>query len=172
MNEISTSKQKSKFWKLGNKYFLPPEIYDYLNISIFVFFFVLFGISTTHFKIYNILILFFWFILIFIYIKDRLFIEIKTANNQENNIKLIEDLALRQQNVSTSLEQKGLFIFEYLERNIFYKYNFRKRDYIETVIIFCEDNSIFVNSYNYRYFGFVRRYNLKQLIKLIKIKTK
>ena len=81
MNEISTSKQKSKFWKLGNKYFLPPEIYDYLNISIFVFFFVLFGISTTHFKIYNILILFFWFILIFIYIKDRLFIEIKTANN-------------------------------------------------------------------------------------------
>jgi hypothetical protein len=165
------SEQKTKFWKFGNKYFLPFEIYDYFNNGLLIIIFFLICFTTTNIEFHNYVLLFVWLLIIIILIKDRFFIEIKTSNSEADNIKLIEDLALRQENVSTSLEQKGLFVFEYLERNIFYKHNFRKRDYLETVVIFCEGNSIYVNSYNTRYFGIIRRYNLKQWIRLLHLKV-
>lgn len=104
-------------------------------------------------------------------IKDRFFIEIKTSKSFNENIHLIKNLAQRQTNFTQSLDEEGLFLFKYSERNIFYKYNYRKRDYIETVVIYCEENSIWISSYNQRNFGLFRRYNLKQWIKLLKLKS-
>ncbi|WP_291050695.1 MULTISPECIES: hypothetical protein [unclassified Empedobacter] len=104
-------------------------------------------------------------------INDRFFVEIKTSKSLSENINLIKELAQRQHNFTQSLDEQGLFLFEYSERNIFCKYNYRRRDYIETVVIYCEDNSIWVNSFNQRYLGIFRRYNLKQWIKLIQLKS-
>ena len=171
MNNPIIFKPINKFWKVNNRYFLPFEMYDYIEFIMLLFYLFLFGISTSRFRILMFVIFILWIVKIIVLVKDRFFIEIKTPNSEADNIKLIEDLALRQDYVSTSLEQQGLFVFEYLERNIYYKYNFRKRDYLETVVIFCEGNSIYVNSYNSRYFGIIRRYNLKQWIRLLHLKV-
>ena len=166
---------KSRLKKIGDKYFLPFETWNYFDFAIMLFFIVFAGIMSVskgkNNYIFIALVLF--YLLKFVTtIKDRFFIEIKTTNSFEQNVALIKDLAQRQNNFTESLDEEGLFLFEYLEKNVFYRYKYRKRDYTETVVVYCEKNSIWVNSYNQRYLGIFKRYNLKQWIKLIQLKTK
>ena len=170
-DNLFTTKQHSKLKKLNGKYFLPFEIWNYLDFGLMFLLIVFFTYSVYKINVIFILIIVIYLIRIITTINDRFFIEIKTSKPLKENINLIKELAKRQPNFTQSLDEKGLFLFEYSEQNIFYKYNYRKRDYIETVIIYCEDNSIWVNSYNQRYFGLFRRQNLKQWIKLLKIKS-
>ena len=175
MNTISTLKNKTKLKKIGNRYFLPFEIWNYFDFASMLFFIILAGfmINVNDKLNYLFLVLLVAYLIkIATTIKDRFFVEIKTFNTLDQNIALIKELALRQPNFSESLDEQGLFVFEYSEKNIFYKYNIRKRDYIETVVVYCEENTIWLNSYNQRYLGLFRRYNLKQWIKLIYLKTK
>lgn len=173
-NNLSTFQQKTKLKKIGDKYFLPFEIWNYLDFGTMLFFIIIAFIIVPLNERLNylfIVLIIFYIIRIFVSIKDRFFISIKTSKSLRENIDLIKYLAQRQPNFTESLNEEGLFLFEYSERNIFYKYNFRRRDYIETVVIYCEDNLIWVNSFNQRYFGIFRRYNLKQWTKLIQIKS-
>lgn len=170
-NNLSTFQHKTKLKKVGDKYFLPFEIWNYLDFAlmlILTFFFIYTSIQINWVFIF---IMGFFIIQMILTIKDRFFIEIKTSKSFNENIHLIKNLAQRQTNFTQSLDEEGLFLFKYSERNIFYKYNYRKRDYIETVVIYCEENSIWVNSFNQRYLGIFRRYNLKQWIKLLKLKS-
>lgn len=170
-NKLATSKQHSKLKKLNGKYFLPFEIWDYLDFGWMFILIVFFSYASATINFIFISIIIIYLIRIITTINDRFFIEIKTSKPLNENINLINELAKRQQNFSQSMNEEGLFLFQYSERNVFYRYNYRKRDYIETVVIFCEDNSIWVNSYNQRYFGLFRRQNLKQWIKLLQIKS-
>ncbi|WP_282629855.1 hypothetical protein [Empedobacter sedimenti] len=172
--KVSVIKTKSRLKKIGERYFLPFEIWNYLDFGTMLFFIVIAFIIVPLNERLNYLfigLIIFYLIKIVVAIKDRFFVEIKTSKSLTENVNLIKELAKRQPNFTQSLDEEGLFLFEYSERNIFYKYNYRKRDHVETVVIYCEDNSIWVSSYNLRYFGIFRRYNLKQWIKLIQLKS-
>lgn len=170
-NNLSTFHHKTKLKKVGDKYFLPFEIWNYLDLGWMLLLISFFAYASSEINIIFISLIVIFGIRIITTIKDRFFIEIKTSKSFNENIHLIKNLAQRQTNFTQSLDEEGLFLFEYSERNIFYKYNYRKRDYIETVVIYCEENSIWISSYNQRNFGLFRRYNLKQWIKLLKLKS-
>ena len=169
--ERQTENQKPILKKFGERYFWPFDTWNYLGLFTLIFIislslFVGFGTN------YYILVLSLSLLLkLIIYIKNRFFIEIRTSNSEDENINLIKQLALRQTNFSESLDKKGLFIFYYRERNFLYKYNLKIRDNTESVVIFCKNNSIWINSYSRRYLGLFRRYNYKQWIKLLQLKT-
>lgn len=170
-NNLSTFHHKTKLKKVGDKYFLPFEIWNYLDLGWMLLLILFFAYASSEINIIFISVIVIFGIRIITTINDRFFVEIKTSKSLSENINLIKELAQRQHNFTQSLDEEGLFLFEYSERNIFYKYNYRRRDYIETVVIYCEDNSIWVNSFNQRYLGIFRRYNLKQWIKLIQLKS-
>lgn len=170
-NNLSSFQQKTKFKKIGDKYFLPFDIWNYLDFGLMSILILFFIYAASKINVIFLLILIIYVIRVITTLNDRFFVEVKTSKSLNENIRLIKELAQRQDNFTQSLDEEGLFLFEYSERNIFYRYNYRKRDYIETVIIYCDDNSIWVNSYNQRYFGLFRRQNLKQWIKLLQLKS-
>lgn len=169
--ELQTENQKPILKKFGERYFLPLDSWNYYDLLSSIFFISIIGYITFNQNYFFSVVLVLYTLTLIIYIKDRFFIEIKTSNSIDGNIALIKDLALRQNNFSESLEQKGLFVFDYEEKNVLYKYNLRTRDHTESVIIYCENNSIWINSYSRRYLGLFRRYNYKQWIKLLQLKT-
>lgn len=169
-DNLSTTKQHSKLKKLNGKYFLPFDIWNYLDFGLMSILILFFIYAASKINSIFLLILVIYVIRVITTLNDRFFIEIKTSQSLKENIHLIKELAQRQDNFTQSMDKEGLFLFDYAERNIFYRYNYRKRDYIETVVIYCDDNSIWVNSFNQRYFGLFRRQNLKQWIKLLQLK--
>ena len=87
-----------------------------------------------------------------------MFKKINTDFAKEKNIIIIEEIFAKQERASRSTEQKGLFLFEL---------DVKKET--ETMVILCENNFIYINSfYNRRFYSFRKR-NLHQLEKLIKI---
>lgn len=170
-DNLSTTKQHSKLKKLNGKYFLSFDIWNYLDFGLMSILILFFIYAASKINAIFLLILVIYVIRVITTLNDRFFIEIKTSQSLKENIHLIKELAQRQDNFTQSMDKEGLFLFDYAERNIFYRYNYRKRDYIETVVIYCDDNSIWVNSFNQRYFGLFRRQNLKQWIKLLQLKS-
>ena len=103
---------------------------------------------------------------------NRIMTEIKTTLTLDQNILLIQQLASKQQNVSQSLEVKGLFVFDYLMEQMALGHTIYKNKYSESVIIYCETNRIWIGSLKSRIFVIPRKSNLNQWKKLIRFHLK
>ena len=89
--------------------------------------------------------------------------------SQENNVRMINELAMKQPNVSKSVDWDGLFMFEYnLPRIGDNRWN-KQRKYAETIIIICEEKRILITSHHSTFFRLnYHTINLTNWLKLIK----
>lgn len=167
------NRAQTKLKKIGNRYFLPFDWIEKLDIFVLLFSFIALGILAYMGSVFLLGILLFWMVSLFLYVKDRFLTGIETNRSFDENVNLIRELAQKQDNVSESVEVKGLFLFEYPIRNISYFSNLRKRNNSEVIVIYCEENTIWVGAYCSvsRKLDFARRNNLKQWMKLIQIRT-
>ena len=97
---------------------------------------------------------------------------IKNNLTAEQNILLIQQLASKQQNVSQSLEVKGLFVFDYLMEQMTLGNTIYKNTYSESIIIYCETNRIWIGSLKSRIVIIPRMSNLNKWKKLIRFNIK
>ena len=159
---------QTKFKKIGNRYFLPFDWVEWLGVFVLLFSFIFLVYLVCIGNLYFLPLMIIWAISLYLYVKDRFLTGIKTNLSCDDNVNLIQELAKKQLNVSESLDVKGLFLFEYPIRP-----NFRKISESEVIVIYCEENTIWVGAYTsvFRKIDFLRQNNLKQWIKLIQLKT-
>lgn len=151
--------KKTKLNRVFNSYFLPFSLNEKILLFVYLMIFCAYIFSIVLSKSYGLMIFFPVFILIILYsFYSRIFKRIKTVFRKRENISIIENIIKRQYIVSNSLEQEGLFSFELNYKNG-----------IETMVIMCEDNNIYINSYFDRVFYSFKRRNLIQLERLINI---
>jgi len=156
------------FKKIGKLYFLSMDWLNYLEFLALIFFgiiLIILGFTFDRTLIYFSLIPFYFAL---IYLKNRFLIPVYTGLEKEQNCKLVETLALKQNNRNYSLEFKGLFAFMYEMKS----YNFRRNydnQYKESVIVYCEDKLIWIGSLKDRNFVLNFFSNKKQWIKLIRL---
>lgn len=160
MNPKSLYKVKEDYPnKIFNQYYLPFSLSEKILLLSYLTVFGAYILSVIMGKRYSLLGLLPVFLFVISYsLYSRKFKKIKNGFEKEKNIILIEEILTKQDKVSRSTEQEGLFLFE-----INYKNG------TETMVVLCKDNSIYLNSFYNRRFYSLKRGNLHQLEKLIKI---
>lgn len=151
--------KKLKLKQLFGKYFLPFSLNEKILLFVFLLVFSTYLFSVVLSENYSLLFIFPIFVFILFYsFYSRIFKRIETIFGKKENISIIEGILNRQEIVSNSLDQKGLFLFD-----------LKSKKGIETMVVLCEDNNIYINSYFHRMFFSFKRKNLNQLEKLINI---
>lgn len=158
-----------KLFRFRNTYFIPLDWINCLELISVIIFFVLLIILEP-----ALLSLVFLMLLIYLisFVNNRKFRTINTYLSKDKNLDLINNLALRQPNCSTSVDVNGLCMFEYEIPKRVYNGRIKHQNNKETIIIICEENKILVNAYQSKFLTvLVKSNNLKNWIKLMKIKT-
>lgn len=165
---INFKASENPFFKIKNQYVIPFDWLNYLELGVFIFFGLLLSILGYLFDSTFYFFAIMMFIFSIFYIRNRIMTDIKTTLTLDQNILLIQQLASKQQNVSQSLEVKGLFVFDYLMEQMALGHTIYKNTYSESVIIYCETNRIWIGSLKSRIFVIPRKSNLNQWKKLIR----
>ena len=166
---INFKPTENPFLKIKNQYFIPFDWLNYLELGVFVFFGLLLGILGYLFDSTFYFFSLVMFIFSVLYVSNRKMKLVKNNLTAEKNILLINQLASKQQNVSQSLEIKGLFVFDYLMEQMTFGNTIYKNSYSESVIIYCETNRIWIGSLKGRNFVIPRINNVNKWEKLIRL---
>ncbi len=169
---INFKASENPFFKLGNRYILPFDWLNYLELAVLLFFGLLLSILGYLFDSTFYFFSLVMFVFTILYIKNRIMTAIKTTLTLDQNISLIQQLASKQLNVSQSLEIKGLFVFDYLMEQMTFGNTIYKNTYSESIIIYCETNCIWIGSLKSRIAVIPRMNNLNQWKKLIRFNLK
>ena len=142
---IDYNKDHVPFIKFRNNYFIPLDLINYLEaFALFFFVFLLFILGIFQDKIFYVFSLL-SFLFFMSYIKNRFLKSIQTNKSKKDNIQIIEQLALKQINKSQFNNTKGLYAFEYEMQSKTFIKKYQNR-FQETIIIYCEDNKIWIGS--------------------------
>ena len=169
---INFNASENPFLKIKNQYLIPFDWLNYLELGVFVFFGLLLSILGYLFDSTFYFFSLMMFIFSILYVSNRKMKLIKKNLTAEQNILLIQQLASKQQNVSQSLEVKGLFVFDYLMEQMTLGNTIYKNTYSESIIIYCETNRIWIGSLKSRIVIIPRMSNLNKWKKLIRFNIK
>ena len=118
-NNLSTFHHKTKLKKVDDKYFLPFEIWNYLDFGLMFALVLFFIYASSEINIIFISMIVIFGIRIITTIKDRFFVEIKTSKSLSENINLIKKLAQRQHNLRNHWTKKVCFFLN-IRNEIFF----------------------------------------------------
>ena len=88
-----------------------------------------------------------------------MFLNVESDLGYEMNFKILYEIISKQKNISTSIETKGLFVFETYN-------NFE----VENIVIFCDEKNFYINSFFQRRLFKKNSSSLFQLKELLNIK--
>ncbi len=143
--------------KIGKRYFLPLSINDWIITIGITILFVVTIIKSNLFT--SLFIIFTYIILLIGFLKSKLFLNVESDLGYEMNFKILYEIISKQKNISTSIETKGLFVFETYN-------NFE----VENIVIFCDEKNFYINSFFQRRLFKKNSSSLFQLKELLNIK--